>query len=147
MHDARHVANYLLDYAEERGVALTNMGVLKHIYYAHGWHLVSCGEPLISNRIEAWEYGPVVRVVYECFKEFGAAPISSRATITDWATGEIVEARGEFCVETCALLRATLDYYSGYGAMELSVMTHERSWISSFFLSPCLSDGFSSSGS
>ncbi|GFZ79629.1 MULTISPECIES: Panacea domain-containing protein [Sphingobium] len=124
MYDARAIANFMLDYADERRVALTNMAVLKHIYFAHGWHLAACGKPLISNRIEAWQYGPVIRAVYDCFKEFDARPITSRAYLTDWETGEVVAARADFGVDTIALLKATLDYYSGFGAYELSELTH-----------------------
>ena len=125
MHDAREIANFLLDYADERGVALTNMAVLKHIYFAHGWHLASCGLALVSNRIEAWEHGPVIRSVYDCFKSHGSMSITSRATMVDWSTGEIVEARAALSEETKGLLRSTLDYYAGYGAFELSAITHE----------------------
>lgn len=124
MYDAREVANFLLDYADEHGVKLTNMAVLKHIYFAHGWHLASCGRPLISNRIEAWQHGPVIRAVYDCFKQFDAGPITSRATVIDWETGEFTEARAEFCTETVDLLKSTLDYYANYGAFELSEITH-----------------------
>lgn len=124
MFDGREVANFLLDYADERRVPLTNMAVLKHIYFAHGWHLASRGEPLVSNRIEAWQHGPVIRAVYDCFKHFDAEPITSRATVIDWETGEISEARAEFGEDTIALLRSTLDYYAGYGAFELSEMSH-----------------------
>jgi len=126
MHDARQVANFLLDYAGERSITLTNMAVLKHIYFAHGWHLASYGSPLVSNRIEAWEHGPVIRAVYDCFKIFGASPVTSRATTIDWETGEIIEACGVFSSETKSLLRSTLDYYAGYGAFELSAITHEQ---------------------
>lgn len=125
MHDAREVANFLLNYAEKRGVALTNMAVLKHIYFAHGWHLASCEAPLVSNRIEAWEHGPVIRAVYDCFKSHGSMPVTSRATTIDWSTGEIVEAHATFSDETTRLLRSTLDYYASYGAFELSALTHE----------------------
>lgn len=124
MYDARQVANFLLDYADVRRVALTNMGVLKHIYFAHGWHLASRGEPLITNRIEAWEHGPVVRAVYDCFKASGSAPITTRASMLDWSTGQLVEARAVFPDETAELLRSILVYYSSYGVFELSDMTH-----------------------
>jgi uncharacterized phage-associated protein len=126
MHDAREVANFLLDYADERGIALTNMEILKHIYFAHGWHLASRNEPLVTNRIEAWQYGPVIRIIYDCFKDFDSLPVTSRATVTDWETGEIVKAAGEFCEDTKALLKSTLVYYAGFGAFELSEMTHEH---------------------
>lgn len=126
MYDARQVANFLLDCAQDRGVTLTNMGVLKHIYFAHGWHLASFGKPLISNRIEAWEYGPVIKAVYDNFKVHGAGPVTSRATMMDMHTGEILEARAHFSQDTEKLLRSILAYYSGFGAFELSDLTHVR---------------------
>lgn len=125
MHDAREVANFLLDYADQRSLRLTNMALLKHIYFAHGWHLASRNEPLVQNRIEAWEHGPVIRAVYDEFKQFGGEPITCRANIIDWGTGEILLARGNFCSETISLLRSTFDYYASYGAFELSSITHE----------------------
>lgn len=125
MHDAREVANFLLDYAEQHGVPLTNMALLKHIYFAHGWHLAGHNKPLIKNRIEAWEHGPVIRAVYDEFKDFGRNPIAGRATVIDWETGEVSVARGSFCAETASLLRSTFNYYAGYGAFELSAITHE----------------------
>ena len=124
MHDARAVANFLLDRADELNVSLTNMEMLKHIYFAHGWHLVALGKPLITNRIEAWQYGPVIRAVYDSFKNFDSAPITSRATLTDWVTGEVVIAGSDFSEEAKALITSTLAYYSGYRAFELSDMTH-----------------------
>ncbi|WP_165323548.1 type II toxin-antitoxin system antitoxin SocA domain-containing protein [Rhizorhabdus phycosphaerae] len=125
MYDARAVANFLLDCADNCHKPLTNMELLKHIYYAHGWHLASEDKPLISNRIEAWEHGPVIRAVYDAFKVFGSSPITSRARIVDWATGEERIAEGIFSRETASLLQATLTYYAGYGAFELSALTHE----------------------
>lgn len=124
MHDARAVANFLLDRADEMNVALTNMEILKHIYFAHGWHLVAFGKPLITNRIEAWQYGPVIRAVYDSFKNFDSAPITSRATLTDWATGEVVIAESDLTEGAEVLITSTLAYYSGYRAFELSEMTH-----------------------
>jgi len=126
MFDARQVANFLLDYADQRGVRLSNMALIKHIYFAHGWHLAASNEPLVSNRIEAWQHGPVIRAVYDSFKHFESRPIQSRAMMIDLQTGEVAEARGTFFVETSDLLKSTLDYYSNYGAFELSEMTHAK---------------------
>ena len=38
-YDARAVANFLLDLADERSVPLTQMSLLKILYFAHGWYL------------------------------------------------------------------------------------------------------------
>jgi uncharacterized phage-associated protein len=45
-------------------------------------------QPLIKNDFEAWENGPVVRVVREAFKRYGKSPITSRAEKFDLDSGD-----------------------------------------------------------
>jgi len=56
--------------------------------FSHGWHLALKDQVLISDPIEAWEYGPVVRKLYNAFKKFGNQPITEKAS--DWQ----VDSRG-----------------------------------------------------
>jgi uncharacterized phage-associated protein len=44
----------------------------------------------------------------------------------DLDTGEFTEAQADFSVETEKMLRSILRYYSGFGAFELSDLTHIR---------------------
>jgi uncharacterized phage-associated protein len=37
------------------------------------------GRPLISQRIEAWDYGPVISDLYQAFKRYGNLPITEPA--------------------------------------------------------------------
>lgn len=124
MHDARAIANFLLDYADERGRPITNMALLKHIYFAHGWHLAKTGQPLVRNRIEAWQHGPVIRAVYDAFKMHGDQPIATRARKFNVKTGTTSLASEGFTEEVADLLRDIFNYYSTFGAIELSHLTH-----------------------
>ncbi len=45
--------------------------VQKLLYYCHGWHLAFTGNPMFSERVEAWELGPVVPAVYSADKYAG----------------------------------------------------------------------------
>lgn len=96
MHDMRQVAKYdaiqVANWFIERGKADNNpisiMGLLKLAYISHGWHLALIDAPLFHNRIEAWTYGPVVRDIYDCFREQGQgitpdAPAAGYAPISD----------------------------------------------------------------
>lgn len=125
MYDAREIANYFLDYADSKRIPLTNMGLLKVIYYAHGWHLARFNQPLILNKIEAWEHGPVVRVVYDAFKQFRDAPIvKCRAKRFDVSTNDYIVAAGEVDEKLSAFLTEMFDFYGQAHAFELSKMTH-----------------------
>ena len=68
-HDARAVANRLLQLAEEDGNQLTVMQILKLVYFCHAWTLALYDRPLIEQPIEAWRYGPVIPDVYHSFKK------------------------------------------------------------------------------
>ena len=124
-HDAREIANFFLDHADSRGVPLTIMSVLKLIYFAHGWHLARFGCPLVKNRFEAWQHGPVVRVVYDCFQAEGDKPIRDRATRFDPLTATSVPADYELDAEERSFLRQIFDTYAHLHAFRLSGLTHE----------------------
>ena len=124
-YDAREVANFFLDYAEELGVNITNMSLLKVIYYAHGWHLYNFKKPLVKNTFEAWTHGPVIRVVYDSFKDFVNKPIKSRATKFDANKNDYVVAIGHFEKPVSDFLKNIFDIYGTIDAFRLSEMTHE----------------------
>ena len=126
-YDARAVANFLLDYGASKGQSVTVMSLLKILFFAHAGHLAKTGEPLVGQPFEAWQYGPVNRVVYEQFKSFGDRPIDARARVLNAAAGRYELAQ---CLdiddETAALLHNIFDYYSHFHPFRLSHLTHEK---------------------
>jgi uncharacterized phage-associated protein len=125
-YDARAVANFLLDHARGRGLSLTQLSLLKLIYFAHGWYLSRFRRPLVENEFEAWEHGPVVRIVRDCFKEFKDRPITKRAEKIDIFTGEIQTVRPAIREADADFIRSVFDRYHVYSAGQLSEMTHEH---------------------
>jgi uncharacterized phage-associated protein len=80
-YGVRAIANWILDFADEQGVVLTNMSLNKLTYFAYEHALVNFDRKLTSAKIEAWEHGPVFREIYRSFKIFGDKPIKSRAEL------------------------------------------------------------------
>lgn len=76
MVDARLVANRFLELAKAKGRTLTPMQVLKLVYIAHGWSLGLRGRPLISQPVEAWQYGPVIRDLYNSMRGYGGGTVA-----------------------------------------------------------------------
>lgn len=57
--------------------AITNLELQKILYIAQMFSYGMRKKPLFDNPIEAWDYGPVVPVVYHEFKFAGNGPIPS----------------------------------------------------------------------
>ncbi|MBV9044795.1 MAG: SocA family protein [Alphaproteobacteria bacterium] len=125
MYDARHLANFSLDFAGRTGFALSHMAVQKLVFFAHGWSLAHRGKPMVKNAFEAWKYGPVVRVLWDAFKQFGNKPVTTRALFVDPMTGLASYQAYAFGNEDVAFLETVLSYYVGFSAFTLSDLTHE----------------------
>src|SRR5437660_9090573 len=82
---ARRVANEFLRLAEEDDRALTPLQIIKLVYIAHGWMLALYQRPLITDRIEAWKYGPVIPQLYQDMKVYGAGSIAGRLSDTSYS--------------------------------------------------------------
>lgn len=125
-YDAREVSNYVLKLAEDSGRELTQMSLLKIIFYAHGWYLASKDKPLFKQPVEAWEYGPVVKVVRDAFKDFGKKPIKRFAERLDLETGELVSVGFNLSPDDEKFVSDVFTVYADRSALELSDMTHEK---------------------
>src|SRR5690554_7840210 len=75
MYDVLTVADTILKIAKSRGQSLTPMQLVKLTYIAHGWSLGLRGIDLFRNRVEAWQYGPVIPDLYHATKTYGRNPI------------------------------------------------------------------------
>ena len=76
------IANEFLKKPNATG-RLTQMQLLKLTYIAHGWNLAVNGEPLVSEPVEAWNYGPVIRDLYNHIRFYGSDPIKRPIADTD----------------------------------------------------------------
>jgi uncharacterized phage-associated protein len=116
MIDCLTVARYFIIKAYQDGIEaeMTNMKVQKLLYYAQSLHLAMYDQPLFTEEIQAWRYGPVCPPAYRFYSEFEAKqlPIPSQELLS-----EISENYKQ-------LLEEVWEYFGGYHAYRLSDMTH-----------------------
>ena len=65
LHDAKAVANYLIKRSVDDGIPFSALKLQKMVYFCHAWTLALCKYPLIYQPIMAWEYGPIIRDLFE----------------------------------------------------------------------------------
>lgn len=74
-YTAMDVVNYFLTRGIDENYRLSNLQVQKILYYIQRDFLKNDNRALFSDDFEAWQFGPVIRKVYNNFCGFGAMPI------------------------------------------------------------------------
>lgn len=131
-YSSKAIANYFLELAKDSEELLTPMKLQKLIYFAHGWHLAIYDEPLISETVEAWRFGPVVPSIYHEFKNYGSGTISGFATEFDLNDDDdslsltsYIPTINQNDGKVIALLKKIWEIYGKYSGITLSNLTHK----------------------
>ena len=125
-HDARAVANEILRIAEENDIRLTNMQLLKLVYFAHGWTLATLGHPLVSDDFQAWQHGPVAPSVYFAFRQHGFQPVTTPARSASDMFGGGQPFTAVLTDDERSILEEVVREYGQLPAFHLSELTHEE---------------------
>jgi len=133
-YPAKAIANEFIALAKEQGRGISPLKLQKLLYFANGWHLALRREPLINERIEAWEYGPVIADIYHQFKEFGSRQITDFAHYIDLENGQFLVrtprlADYEHDPATLNFVRSLInriwEQYAKFSPIALSEATHK----------------------
>lgn len=118
-YKAENVAKYLIYLASQAFVGdnkeregITNLKLQKVLYFAQAYYLAKLGKPLFNEKLEAWNYGPVVREVYRKLKRYGGDPIISK------------EDKSTLAEEDKEVLKKVWDTFGSYSASRLVDIVH-----------------------
>jgi uncharacterized phage-associated protein len=125
MHSARAIANCFLEIAQKEGKQLTNMQLQKLVYFAHGWHLALTGEPLLTDAVKAWTFGPVIPPLYNSLKMFGNGLVTEPIKRKNLDTGEIAVVEEPLTDYEKRLLQRVWQVYGNMTGSEMSYLTHQ----------------------
>jgi uncharacterized phage-associated protein len=126
MYDGRKIANFMLSEFDPNEFEITNLKLNKVLYYVQAFQLVRFSRPLIKNHFEAWDHGPIVRVVYHEFKSFDRSPITTLARHLNYASGEQeVIAHQDIPAMLQKFIGDVASHYMKFSASQLRQMTHK----------------------
>lgn len=113
---SRVVADQILFLRSQLKLETTTMQIIKLVYICHGWMLGIYNKKLMSEPVEAWQYGPVVPNVYRTFKAFRGDPID--VALQDFSA--------KFDYQQNALVKEVIKQYRDYDGWALSHITHRK---------------------
>lgn len=122
MYSALSVAHYIINYCNERGSSISNLKLQKILYFVQAEFLVSTpnNTPCFKDKIEAWDFGPVVPNVYHQYKLFGSAAIPTKMNDVLVPYYETIDDGDQ------PLINVIVDNASGYTASQLVQITHNQ---------------------
>lgn len=125
-YSPQQIANFFLDKAENEGMPISQLKLIKLVYIAYGWVLALTNRRLFEEEIQAWQHGPVIESLYHEFKHFKSSPIVGRASDVDLDTWETTTPRVPNSDETTRLiLDKVWAAYRRFKAWDLRNKTHE----------------------
>lgn len=77
------IADYFIKKCLDANIPVTNMSILKMVYFAHGLAYPQLSRKLIKDPFYKWPWGPVEVHTYEEFKKYGSRPIKAVSGKTD----------------------------------------------------------------
>lgn len=122
------VCQYVIDYSNEKEYGISNLKLQKILYFIQAYFLIN--QPsrcCFDDRIEAWDFGPVVPKAYRKYKQFGGSDIP---TIMDF---EKTDSNDCIADADKNLIKTVIDKFADYSATDLVGLTHKQSpWIDAY---------------
>ncbi|MDR0566669.1 MAG: DUF4065 domain-containing protein [Prevotellaceae bacterium] len=134
------VANYFVGLANEKGVDLMQLGLMKRVYITHGFSLAILDKSALNPRfdvVEAWKNGPVIPSVYHSFKHNKNNPITEKSVVAEFMGGKIeyhTPELDESCHDVKEVAEAVFEKYINFSDVQMIELLHRSGtpWIRSF---------------
>lgn len=124
MYDIKKIADWFIWYNEyvrelknEDTDNISNLKLQKLLYYAQSAFLAIKGELLFNNDILAWQHGPVIKEIYERYRDNGSQGITEYNS----------ESLNEISKEDNEILIEVYNLFGEYSAWGLRNLTHSES--------------------
>lgn len=133
MYDVLDVCRHVINYSNDMDYGISNLKLQKVLYFIQAFFLISTPEPCFREKIEAWDFGPVVPEAYREYKHFGSSNIPKVTYFIDSGLKNIWNLKvkryvGDSISENDKkLINGVVDKFADYSATDLVLITHNQS--------------------
>lgn len=135
------VCRHVINYSNEHNYGISNLKLQKVLYFIQAYFLIKKKDhtPCFDEKIEAWNFGPVVPKAYQEYGQYGSGDIPSVKSYIIFDVNDIWNIqRVKFDDNTIsdddkALMEIVIDKFADYSATDLVSLTHRQSpWIDAY---------------
>lgn len=145
MYNVLDISRYIINYSNEKDYGISNLKLQKILYFVQAYFLINTKDktPCFTERIEAWDFGPVVPVAYHEYKQYGSGDIPVITSFIDfnnddiWKTKRISYEDDMISDNDKQMISDVLDIFSEYSATDLVTLTHKQTPWSEVYVPYC----------
>lgn len=135
------VCRHVINYSNEQDYGVSNLKLQKLLYFIQAYFLTNKKDntPCFDEKIEAWDFGPVVPEAYRQYKQYGSGdiPIIKSYILFDeddiWNSKRVGFTDNIVKDEDKSLIDKVIDKFADYSATDLVSLTHRQSpWIEAY---------------
>lgn len=134
MYRVLDVCRYIINYSNSEGYGVSNLKLQKLLYFIQVYFLLNSEkqEPCFSEKIEAWDFGPVVPVAYHEYKQYGSTDIPPVDSYIEYERNDPWSASRIEYNEDCILdkdkelINTVIKELSKYSATDLVTISHNQ---------------------
>lgn len=135
MYDVLEVSRHVINYSNDKNYGISNLKLQKLLYFIQAEFLTLKNNPrkCFGEKIEAWDFGPVVPEAYNEFKQYGGnniPPVYSYFIIPKdniWGIKKVEYKDDTISCEDKQIIDGVVDLFSEYSAVDLVDLTHRQS--------------------
>lgn len=128
------VCRYVINYSNDKDYGISNLKLQKILYFIQAYFLTNTpkGIPCFKEKIEAWDFGPVVPEAYREYKQYGSANIPVMLSFIDFDDDDIWNSERKsfdsnvISNEHKEMINAVVDKFANYSATDLVTLTHRQ---------------------
>lgn len=135
------VCRHVINYSNDHDYGISNLKLQKVLYFIQAYFLTNKKDhsPCFNERIEAWDFGPVVPEAYHEYKQYGSGDIPTIESYISldkddiWNSERIKFQDNTITNEDKNLIDKVIDKFSDFSATDLVSLTHRQSpWIDAY---------------
>lgn len=133
IYNVLEVCRHIINYSNSKNYEISNLKLQKLLYFVQGCFLVDKDAPCFNEKIEAWDFGPVVPEAYQEYKIYGATNIPKVTRYFYFNPNNLFDSGYKEFTDNVIedndkeLINDVVDSLSAMSAMGLVEYTHQQS--------------------
>lgn len=135
-YDVLDISRYIISYSNKMDYGISNLKLQKVLYFVQAYFLIQTGHPCFKDKIEAWDFGPVVPKAYGEYKQYGCGDIPTTKSFimidkdNIWNSKRVEFKEIAISDDDKSLIDKVIDKFSDYSATDMVELTqHQTPWI------------------